>query len=150
MASRGTGITKAWHMAWHMAYCKWLMAWDMVCDMVWHSTWHHTWHCQHHCHYLYLPADIKAFIPMMVSLQRLRPRAAITLATLSFFCSAVNSLGSLSIAAKYSVSHTVKDSYRRSSCSHVAGVCAWLCAAFLPGASNFRKYVASFHVQCMM
>lgn len=66
---------------------------------------------------LHEPAHDRALIPMMVSLQRLRPRAAMTLDTLCFFCSVVKSLGSLSIAAKYNVSHTVKDSYNRSSCS---------------------------------
>lgn len=55
--------------------------------------------------------------PMMVSLQRFRPNAAMTLATLCFFCSVDISLGSRSMAAKYSVSHTVKDSYNKSSCN---------------------------------
>ena len=59
---------------------------------------------------------------MMVSLQRLSPRAAMTLATLCFFCSVVKSLGNRSIAAKYNVSHTVKDSYNRSSCSWITSV----------------------------
>lgn len=67
-------------------------------------------------------SDAQGRIPMMVSLQRLRPKAEMTLATRSFFCSAVKSLGRRSMAAKYSVSHTVKDSYSRSSCNHVAGV----------------------------
>jgi len=55
--------------------------------------------------------------PMMVSLQRFRPNAAMTLATLCFFCSVDISLGSRNMAAKYSVSHTVKDSYNKSSCN---------------------------------
>lgn len=56
---------------------------------------------------------------MMVSLQRFRPNAAMTLATLCFFCSVDISLGSRNMAAKYSVSHTVKDSYNKSSCNAV-------------------------------
>lgn len=67
-------------------------------------------------------ADVSVLVPMMVSLQRLRPRAAVTLATLCFFCSVLKSLGSLSMAAKYSVSHTVNDSYSRSSCSGVTSI----------------------------
>lgn len=55
--------------------------------------------------------------PMMVSLQRFRPSAAMTLATLCFFCSVDISLGSRNMAAKYSVSQTVSDSYNKSSCN---------------------------------
>lgn len=58
-------------------------------------------------------------LPMMVSLQRLRPSAAMTFATLCFLSSALMVLGNRSMAAKYSVSHTVKLSYNKSSCKHV-------------------------------
>ena len=62
----------------------------------------------------------KVSLPMMVSLQRLRPSAAMTLATRCFFWSVVMVLGSLSIAAKYSVSQTVRLAYSKSSCKQAS------------------------------
>ena len=54
---------------------------------------------------------------MMVSLQRPRPSDWMTSATRATFCARVMLLGRRSMAAKYSVSYTVSDSYSRSSCA---------------------------------
>lgn len=116
----------------HHVMCNHDPSKQCVIDRCWHGAIIHMTHDMigHSICHITLPvslsqhehADIKGMIPMIVSLQRLRPKAEMTLATRSFFCSAVKSLGRRSMAAKYSVSHTVKDSYSRSSCNHVAGV----------------------------